>query len=341
MNRYFVLPAAAVAILCLGGCKHAPPAGVAAEVNGHAITDGDLEKAYRSQAAQQPENANPNLAEAQRLELLDSLITNEIMLQAAEKQGLQAVDADVDAELSKMKAPFTKEEFDKQLSDRHMTMDDLRKQVRQKITVDKLVGKEITSHISISDADVATFYNANKASFNLAEPQVHLAQIWVSPAPDPNVRNLKNSKARNEVEAKQKIEDLAQRIKNGEDFGMLAQNYSEDANTTSNGGDMGFVPESTLEKASPDLRRMVMSMAPGTVSTVIHTQDGYRILKVITKEPAGQRDLNDPRVQENIREGLRNAADQLLRNAFYETARNNAKVTNYLAKSIVDNASKK
>jgi peptidyl-prolyl cis-trans isomerase SurA len=122
---------------------------------------------------------------------------------------------------------------------------------------------------------------------------------------------------------------------------MLAQNYSEDANTTSNGGDMGFVPESTLEKASPELRRMVMSMAPGTVSGVIHTQDGYRILKVITKEPAGQRDMNDPRVQENIREGLRNAADQLLRNAYYETARNNAKVVNYLAKSIVDNAGKK
>ena len=341
MTRYLALPAAAAAILCLGACKHAPPAGVAAEVNGYAITDGELERTYRSQYPQVPGGVSADLVEAQKLELLDSLITNNIMLQAAEKLGLQAVDADVDTELNKMKAPYTKEEFDKQLEDRHMTLDDLKKQIRQKITVDKLIAKEITSHISISDADVANFYNANKASFNFAEPQVHMAQIWVTPMPDANVRNLKNSKAKNETEAKQKIGDIADRLKRGEDFGMLAQNYSEDPNTAPNGGDMGFVPESTLEKASPELRRMVMSMPPGAVSGVIRTQDGYRILKVITKEPAGQRDLNDPRVQENIRENLRNNADQLLRNAYYEVARNNAKVVNYLARSIIENAGKK
>ena len=341
MNRTLALPAVAAALFCLGACKKAPPAGVAAEVNGHAITDAELEQTYRSQNPNPPEGASADLIEAQRLELLDSLITNQIMLESAEKLGLQAVDADVDAELNKMKAPYTKEEFDKQLADRHMTLDDLRKQVRQKITVDKLIAKEITSHISISDADVAAFYNANKTGFNLAEPQVHMAQIWVTPVPDPNVRNLKNSKARTDAEAKQKIGDLADRIKRGEDFGMLAQNYSEDSNTASNGGDMGFVPESTLEKASPDLRRLVMSMQPGSVSGIIKTQDGYRILKVITKEPAGQRDLADPRVQENIRENLRNSADQLLRNAYYEVARNNAKVVNYLARSIVENAGKK
>jgi peptidyl-prolyl cis-trans isomerase SurA len=256
--------------------------------------------------------------------------------------GLQAVDADVDAELAKMKSPYTKEEFEKQLADRHMSLDDLKAQIRQKLTVDKLIAKEITSHITITDADVANFYNNNKASFNLAEPQVHLSQIMVTPVPDPNVRNLKGSKAQNESEAKQKIGDLERRIKDrGEDFAMLATNFSEDTNTAPNGGDMGFIPESTLEKANPDLRRIVMSLQPGAVSPIIHTQDGYRILKLISKEPAGQRDLNDPRVQENIRENLRNSADQVLRNAYFEVARNLSKVENYLAESIVSNASKK
>jgi peptidyl-prolyl cis-trans isomerase SurA len=241
-----------------------------------------------------------------------------------------------------MKSPYTKEEFEKQLADRHMSLDDLKAQIRQKLTVDKLIAKEITSHITITDADVANFYNNNKASFNLAEPQVHLSQIMVTPMPDPNVRNLKGSKAQNETEAKQKIGDLERRIKErGEDFAMLATNFSEDTNTAPNGGDMGFIPESTLEKANPDLRRIVMSMQPGAVSPIIHTQDGYRILKLISKEPAGQRDLNDPRVQENIRENLRNSADQVLRNAYFEVARNLSKVENYLAESIVNNASKK
>jgi len=64
---------------------------------------------------------------------------------------------------------------------------------------------------------------------------------------------------------------------------------------------------------------------------VIHTDEGYRILKVISKEPAGQRALDDPRVQTNIRETLRNSKEQLLRAAYYEMERNNAKVVNYLA----------
>ena len=55
-----------------------------------------------------------------------------------------------------------------------------------------------------------------------------------------------------------------------------------------------------------------MSLQPGAISPIIHTQGDYRILKLISKEPAGQRDLNDPRVQENIRENLRNSADQVL-----------------------------
>jgi peptidyl-prolyl cis-trans isomerase SurA len=221
-----------------------------------------------------------------------------------------------------------------------MTVDDLKSQLRRDLTVNKLINKEITSHIAITDADVANYYSANKASFNLAEPQVHLAQILVTPFANPNVRNLKNSKARNESEAVTKITDIMARLKRGEDFSMLAQNYSEDPDSAPNGGDMGFVPESTLEKANPELRKLVASLSPRSFSQPIHTQEGYRILMVIAREPAGQRELNDPRVQQNIHETLLNRKDQLLKNAYYEVARNSAKVENYLARSIIENAGK-
>ena len=46
-------------------------------------------------------------------------------------------------------------------------------------------------------------------------------------------------------------------------------------------------------------------------------------------------------MQQNIRETLRNSKDQLLRAAYYEVARNNAKVVNYLAQRIIDNAGKR
>jgi peptidyl-prolyl cis-trans isomerase SurA len=339
MKRSLVFLAAGLAALPLLSCKHTPPANVAAEVNNHAITNADLEKAYQ-QNAQQPEGASQDQIMVQKLDVLGSLITNEIMMQKAEKLGLTAVDADVEGELTKMRAPYTKEEFEKTLAARHMSLADLRAQVRSKLTVEKLINKEITSHITITDADVTNFYTANKASFNLAEPQIHMAQIVVTPSPDPSVRNLKNNKAQNETDARSKIEDIAARLKRGEDFAMLAQNYSEDTPSASNGGDMGFVPESALDKANPELRKLVVSLPVNGVSGIIHTQEGYRILRVISKEPAGQRELNDPRVQQSIRDTLLNSKDQLLKAAYYETARNNAKIDNYLAGSVVDNAGK-
>ena len=70
---------------------------------------------------------------------------------------------------------------------------------------------------------------------------------------------------------------------------------------------------------------------------MVKTAEGYRVFKVYSKEPAGQRELTDPRVQQNIRETLINRKDQLLRAAYYEVARDEAKVVNYLAMSISEN----
>ena len=339
MKRPCAVYTAVLTALLLASCGSKPPAGVAAKVNGFAITYAELEKTFQTQP-QPSEGSNEDQVMSSKLELLNSLITSEIMHQRAEKAGLTAVDADVDTEFNNMKAPFTKEEFERKLADRHMTADDLKSQLRRDLTVNKLVNKEIKSHITITDADVANFYNANKAMFNLAEPQIHIAQILVTTAPDPNVRNLKSSKAQNDKEARLKIEDIAARLARGEDFAMLAQNYSEDPNTAPNGGDMGLIPESNLDRASPDLKRLVLSLQPGVPSKPIQTQYGYQILKVISREPAGQRELNDPRVQQNIREMLLNRKTQLLQSAYIEVARDQAKIENYLANSIVENAGK-
>jgi peptidyl-prolyl cis-trans isomerase SurA len=344
--RFLAAAAAAILIFAAFGCSKSPPANVAAMVNNRAITYEELNKTYQSQqTGANPADGNDDQVMSQRLEILRSLIDNEIMLQRAEKLGLMAVDADVDAKINELKAPYTKEEFQKQLDQKKMTMADLRTQIRRALTVEKLFNKEITSHITITDADIANAYNANKGSFNFTEPQVHMAQILVTPGVPPGadatVRNLKNDKAQNEEQANKKIQAISARLKAGEDFSMLAQNYSEDPASAPNGGDLGFVPESALEKANPELRKMVMAMGPNGVSPIIHTQEGYRILKVISKEAAGQRDLSDPRVQQTIRETLRNRKDQLLRAAYYEVQRNAAKIENYLAKSITDNAAKK
>src|SRR6202142_3897131 len=329
-------PLIAAAVLCiLAGCHKAPPANVAATINTRPITYEEVDRIYQSQLSS-PGATSDDLAQIQKLEVLRSLIESEIMLQRAEKMGIMATDAEVDAKFAELKAPYTQEEFQKLLETRKMTVPDLKKNLRRDLSVQKLVNKEITSKISITDREIAEFYANNRASFNRAEPAVHLAQILVTSAPDATVRNLKNDKAQNDDQARKKIQNLEARIRQGEDFSMLAENFSEDVNSSPNGGDLGFVPLSAFDGSSPEVKKLIATMQPGQVSPIIPSQQAYRILKLISREPAGQRDLNDPRVQQTIREGLLSRKDQLLRNAYYEVARDEATVVNYYARKILE-----
>jgi peptidyl-prolyl cis-trans isomerase SurA len=342
MKNLRVGASAAILFSCLAaaGCRSAAAPDVAATVNGRPIYFVEVDKAYKTQFPGRVEGENEDEIQLRRLEVLRSLIDNELMLQRAEKAGLIATDADVDARLNELKAPYTKEEFDKQLGQWGLRLDELKARIRKDESVKKLFNKDITSKINITDADVANFYNANRGSFNLPEPQVHMAQILVTPRADPNVHNLKNDKARNDDEAKRKIQALEARLRQGEDFAMLAQNYSEDPVSTPNGGDIGFLPESSMDKTSLELKKMVLSLQPGQLSPIIHDNEGYRILKMISKEPAGQRDLSDPRVQQSIRETLIGRKDQLLKTAYYEMARNEAKVVNNMSRTVFGDAGK-
>jgi peptidyl-prolyl cis-trans isomerase SurA len=338
--RSWKLVLIAPALLALTACKKSPPSNVAATVDDQPITYAQVDRIYTSQLSTPGERSSDDLATIQKLEVLRSLIEKEMMVQRAEKLGLMATDSEVEAKLNELRAGYPQEEFQKQLVSRKMSLAELKQELRRELSVQKLINKEITSKISVTDQEIAEFYGANKAMFNRAEPSIHMAQILVTSAADPSVRNLKNDKAQSDEQARKKIQMLDARIRQGEDFAMLAENYSEDPNSAANGGDLGFVPLSAFEGSSPEVRKLIMSMQPGQVSPIIPSQQAYRILKVISREPAGQRDLADPRVQQTIREGLLSRKDQLLRNAYYEVARNDAKVVNYFATRVLENKAK-
>jgi peptidyl-prolyl cis-trans isomerase SurA len=252
---------------------------------------------------------------------------------------LIASDAEVEDKFTESKSPYTEEEFQKKLRDTGLTVDDLKSDIRRQLSVQKLLNREVIAKISITDQDVTDFYNKNRAQFNVAEPQYHIAQIVVTPHPDPSTHNRKNDKATTDVEAKRKVGILEQKLASGADFSQLAMDYSEDS-TAATGGDLGFVPESALNRSDPALKKIVLAMKPGEVTQPIAIQGGYRILKMIAKEPAGQRLLSDPQVQQSIRDMMRNRKEQLLRSAYMIEARDEAHVTNYLARQILESAGK-
>jgi peptidyl-prolyl cis-trans isomerase SurA len=340
-----ILAAGALALIALvftlGCTSKQVGSDVMATVNGRKITRTEVQKFYDTQVAGSPQQPSAEQADTLRLKILSDLIDNEILMQRAEKLGLLATDEEVNAKLTEIKAPFTQEQFDQRLKERQITLDDFKKDLRRSLTIDKVLNKEVTSKINITDEDITNYYNQHKAEFNLIEPQYHLAQILVTTQPNPQVKNMK---AQNEQEARKKIQMIQNRLDSGEDFGTVAMSYSEQPETSQNGGDLGFIPESSLkqDKIAYDA---ITKLKPGQYTAILPVMDpngrqifGFRIVRMISREAAGQRELKDPRVQQAIREQLRDRREQLLKSAYYETIRDQAKIDNYFAEEILKQA---
>lgn len=321
----------------LFGCESTGDEGVAATVNGYNITYAELDRYYQSQVEDQQQPPGEDQARMLRLNLLREVIDRQVLLQKAQSMGLMAVDDEVDARLGEYRTPYNSdEELEASLADRGMSLDDLRVELRRSITIDKLFNKAITAHVKILDSELRDYYELNTSTFTLAEQQLHLAQILVTAQPDSPVPNLFNDDAQDEEAAKAKIAAIEESLNNGDDFAGVARNRSEDPASTANGGDLGYIPQSALEKADLALRRAVAALSPGEHSPVIETKGQYRIIKLISKEAAGQRDFSDPRVQQQIRDILRNRRDQMLKAAFLEVARSEASIHNYFARRVME-----
>src|SRR5580658_4361742 len=176
----------ATALAATAGCHRNPAPDVVATVNSKEILRSDLDRQYqivKMSQGEAPQDPSPEQADIARLTILRQMIDEEILQQRAAKLNVVATDEDVNAKLTEYKAPYTQEEFDKQLKDRNETLDDLKRDIRHDLTQRRLLNKEIESKINITDAQISGYYAAHKAEYNLIEPQYHLAQIFVTGVP--------------------------------------------------------------------------------------------------------------------------------------------------------------
>jgi peptidyl-prolyl cis-trans isomerase SurA len=336
-----------LALLAAGACgsqPSAPPAppplspDVWAVVDGREIRREEVEKAYRRNVPA-GQTMSEDEALTARLDLLDQMITEDILLAAARDLKIELPDSEVDAAFKSGRQNIPDDAFTKELAARNLTETDMRDGVRRNLLVQKLIEREVTSKVSVTDQDIDAFFQANKAQFNLAEDSYHIAQIVVTAAGDAAVNNRTGDDATTAQAAAAKAQMLMERLKGGASFRDLAMDYSEDPQSAPQGGDIGLVPVSALRQAPPPLRDAVLKSEPGTVS-LVSMEGGHTIVAVVTHQKAGQRDPSMPEVREGITTTLRGRREQLLRTAYVESARNKATVTNHLARQIVESQGK-
>ena len=342
-SRSIVLLLTVVAGGSLGPACRARPAPRAATpvsadtwavVDGRAITRDDVEKAFlRSRDVAQTLSDEETLAA--KLTILDELIVQDSFLAKATSLKLEIPAADLDTAYNNARNNLTDEAFQQELTRRGLTAADMREGLRREMLAQKVVQQEVTSKVTVADADVNTFFAANRAQFNVPEESYRIAQIVVTPVREARIANGSGDDATSPEAANAKIKMLMERLKAGASFAQLAAGYSEDPESASRGGDLGLVPISRLKTAPPALQNAVLGKTPGTVN-VVSAGGAHTMVLVVAHEAAGQRDLSTPGLKERITETLRGPKEQLLRTAYLTTLRSDAAVINYLARRIVE-----
>ena len=332
----FVLITAGLA----AACRSTAPAPAAVSANTWAVVDGqeitrdEVEKAFR-RIGDPSRTLSDEEAIAAKLALLDDMIVEEVLLAKAAAQKLVVSDTELDAAYAAAKKDIPDDAFQQELTRRNLTAADMRDGLRRELLAKKVVDQEVVSKIAVSDQEVTTFFNANQSQFNFAEDAYHLAQIIVTPVRDTQIANRTGDDAATPQAAAAKVAMLMERLKSGTPFGDLARDFSEDPESAPRGGDMGLVPVSAIRRAPAALRDAVLNTEPGRASVV---QDGnaLRIVLVVSREKAGQRDLSTPGTKEQITQAIRTRKEQLLRDAYLNMRRADAEVTNYLARRLVE-----
>jgi len=155
-----------------------------------------------------------------------------------------------------------------------------------------------------SDEEIKQFYEANKAHL-LAPAQFHLAQIFLPAA--------EGSAAKTD-EARKKITELSAKLgKSGAEFARLAKENSAHKASADKGGDLGWFTE---EQMVPEIRRAVAGLNKGEVSQPIRSAEGWHLVKLLEKKPAGQRQLAD--IRANLIVAMRNRKAQELERAYLD-----------------------
>jgi peptidyl-prolyl cis-trans isomerase SurA len=314
---------------------------VAATVNGKNIMLSEVDKLISLQSQGQQDKLTPLALAQARLQVLDGLIQNEALLQRAEKEKIVPTEVEITSYINERRQGMTEEQFQKALKDQGLTMDSLKEEARKSLAIQKLRDNVAGKINAPNDKEVEDFYNNNRGMF-VAARGVELAMIVADPE-----TNGGQDDAKSEAEAKQKIDLIAQQLKN-EDFADVARKRSEDQSAY-NGGDIGFATEAQLKQNGfPqelitqffDTLAVGNYTAPARFASPQFPNGRWYIFKLKRKQLQTENlTLDNPAVRQQIVEGLTSQRKQLLLQAFVQVVMSDAKIVNNLAKNMVDNPS--
>lgn len=285
-----------------------------ATVNGEPISRADLEAAFERAVASAGASAD-DIPAPQKLAGYRQILNDMVMEKLVEEESkdVSVPDADVQAEVGKIKAQFPNEEaFKEQLSKMGESPEQLSDTVRSMLKQRKWIEGKIAGQDAVSDEDAKKYFEENKEEFDMPElvQARHILFLVPEDAPEEKIQ-----------EKKAAAEKAIERAKAGEDFGELATELSEDEGTKSRGGELPPFPKGRMV---PAFEEAAFKQEVGEVGEPVRTPYGFHVIKVEDKQPA--KTLTFDEVKPRLVQILQNEKRQEAVNDLVEGLREQAEV---------------
>ena len=231
-------------------------------------------------------------ATALRREVLDRLIDDELILQQATELKLSITSEQVDQSIDEIKKQnnLDDDQLREALRGQGMSMATYRADLKKQLLRYRVLNIAVGSRVSISDDEVKAYYERHmKTGGNV---QVRASHIFIA-IPD-------GADAAAVAEKQAQAKKLLERARAGEDFAKLAKQYSDDAATRGDGGDLGLFGKDMLPKA---IEEIVFSMQPGELAGPVRADRGFHVIKLVERKEKDAKPLSE--VQDDIRIQLR------------------------------------
>lgn len=237
-----------------------------------------------------------------RIVVLEDMIREKLLDERAKEMAVTATDDEVAAAVARVKAQYnlsTEAEFEAALAQNGMSKDDLMHQMRDTITLQKVIGRDVTSRMDLSDDALRLEYERKKETLYPVPESAHVYEIVLK-------FSASDGEARQQAVAK--VEEIQGKVKAGTPFADLAREDSE-GTTKDKGGDLGVVSKGELVEV---LDTAIFSSkdeypAPALTATSIH------FFRVTDRKPAGFKPFSE--VKEDLKKQI---SDDLYEKRFKE-----------------------
>jgi len=252
---------------------------VVATVNNKAIKHHDIvqevNKDLRKYAKFGMNKASPELLSLLNKKALERIIDNEVLSQEIRKHEKPDIDQKARKELDSIKAKYSSQEsFEQYLKSRQLTEDNLLISLKNKILMNAYLESQGILRFKSTEEEIQSFYEQRKENFK-KEEQVKVRHILVQVASDADESE--------KIAARQKAEDILDKVKSGQDFAKLAENYSDCLRSKNAGGNLDYIERNFMP---PEFDKVAFSIEKNTTSEIILSSFGYHILQVLEREPA-------------------------------------------------------